>query len=132
MKDEVCLGTLVDGLEFSRTPLKTIVFVQIAPWMVITFAGGMLYPIIGLFSASGKGSWMGSSWMEWVPALSTLLTTVLTLGKDVAFYLAARQKMVDQFREVAVRAVAPVQRHQRISEIVKPKPPIAMPPMIGK
>ena len=112
--------------------LKTIVFVQIAPWMVITFAGGMLYPIIGLLSASGKGSWMGSSWMEWFPALSTLLTTVLTLGKDVAFYLAARQKMVDQFREVAVRAVAPVQRHQRISEIVKPKPPIAMPPMIGK
>ena len=111
--------------------LKTIVFVQIGPWLVITFAGGMLFPMIAFLSTRGKSSWLGSNWMQWYPIVSTLLMTVLTLGKDVAFYLVARQKMVDQFREVAVRAVAPVQRHRRVVETVKPKPPIAKPPVMG-
>jgi hypothetical protein len=62
--------------------------------------------------------------MEWLPIVSTLVMTVLSLGKDFAFYMAARQKMVEQFRVVAVRAVAPVQRHQRVVEIVKVPPRI--------
>ena len=112
--------------------LKTIVFVQIVPWMVISFAGVMVLPLLGLLSASKKASVLGNSWFEWYPIVNTLLVTVLTLFKDVAFYFAARQKMVDQFRTVAVRAVAPVQRQQRRVETPKPKPPIAAPPMIGK
>lgn len=110
--------------------LKTIVFVQIVPWMVISFMGVMILPILGLLSASKKSAWLGSNWMEWYPILSVLLVTLLTLLKDVVFYFAARQKMVDQFRTVAVRAVAPVHRHQRVAETPKQKPPIAMPPVI--
>lgn len=111
--------------------LKTIVLVQIVPWMVIWFAGMMLFPIMGLIIGRAQTSWVGSNWMQWYPIASTLLMTVLTVLKDVAFYLAARQKMVDQFRAVAVRAVAPVQRQQRVAETPKPEPPIALPPVIG-
>ena len=112
--------------------LKTIVYVQIVPWMVISFAGVMVLPLLGLLSASKKTSWLGTNWFEWYPIVNMLLVTVLTLFKDLGFYLAARQKMVEQFRIVAVRAVAPVQRQQRRAETPKPKPPIAAPPMIGK
>ncbi len=112
--------------------LKTIVLVQIVPWMVIWFAGMMLLPLFGLLTASKHTAWITGNWMQWFPIASTLLMTLLTLLKDGVFYFAARQKLVDHFRVVAVRAVAPVQRHQRVVETLKPKPSIVMPPMIEK
>jgi hypothetical protein len=105
--------------------LKTIVFVQIVPWMVIWFAAMMTMVGFSLLGVSKKTSWIANNWMEWFPIVSTLLVTVLSLGKDFAFYMASRQRLVGQFREVAVRAVAPVQRPQRVVETMKAPPHIA-------
>ena len=99
--------------------LKTIVIVQIGPWMVIWFVSMMVYPLMALLASSGKYSWINTNVYEWFPVVSGLLMTVLTLGKDVVFYVLARQKMVDQFRMVAIRAVAPIQRVQHRAQQTK-------------
>lgn len=111
--------------------LKTIMLVQIVPWMVIWFAGMMAMVAGALLSMSAKTSWIASNWHDLFPIASTVLMTLLSVGKDFAFYAAARQRLVDQFRDVAVRAVAPVQRQQRVVESQKTKPPIAVPPVMG-
>ncbi len=110
--------------------LKTIVLVQIVPWMVMWFVAMMTMVAFAMLNVSKKTSWIANSWVEWFPIVSTLLMTVLLMGKNFAFYMAARKKMVDQFRDVAVRAVAPMQRHQRVAEIAKAKPPITKPPVM--
>jgi hypothetical protein len=51
--------------------------------------------------------------------------TMLTLGKDFAFYFAAQKKMADQFRAVALRTATLLPRHQRVMETGGAKPPIA-------
>lgn len=110
--------------------LKTIVIVQIGPWMAIWFAGMMVYPILMMIGSSGKYAWFTNSSYELMPVVSGLLMTGLTIGKDLVFYVLARQKMVDQFRVVALQAVAPVRRAEQRVQRPKAPSPAAPPPVI--
>ena len=112
--------------------LKTVVLVQVVPWLVISFVAMMTMVGFTLLNMSKKTAWISNNWTEWLPTAITLLTAALWIGKDIAFYVAARQRMVDQIREVAVRAVAPVRRHQRVERQIKTTSSVVVPPVIGK
>jgi len=87
--------------------LKTIVLVQIVPWMVITFTTAMLFPIFGALSLNKITSKYSANWMQWMPILTVLLSTVLHLAKDAMFFFIARDKMVNHLRTIVVRHIAP-------------------------
>ena len=106
--------------------LKTIVFVQIIPWMVISFASAMTFPIIIALS-SGFGSGGGTAWFQLYPLISAGVTTVLMIIKDWVFWSLARRRLVENFRATATQAVMPVMYWR----VIPPRPtPPNTPPII--
>lgn len=94
--------------------LKTFLFVQIVPFIVITFGtavtvGHLLMPYL-LSSSSSAGFTL------WYPFLSALFTAALFLAKDIGFFILSRKNLYSSFREFAIRSVSP--------------PPLAIPPPV--
>jgi hypothetical protein len=106
--------------------LKTIIFVQIIPWLVIAFASALIVPLLLLPRLLKGASTSPSQMMVWYPLIVSALTTVLYLAKDMAFVLWARRKLYAEFRERAVRAVVPIRL-----VLPPPSPPAAAPPVIA-
>lgn len=105
--------------------LKTIAFVQILPWLVITFASAMTLPILmAIFGGFRPGAAAGG-WVEWYAVTSTVVVAVLTLGKDWLFWHLARRQLVDNFRNAATQAVVPVVYRKIVPPV--PSPPIPLP-----
>jgi hypothetical protein len=111
--------------------LKTVLFVQVIPWFVLSFAAGlilslMVMPTMVKVATGPAAATLGASRMMWFPFLYTGLTVVLSLGKDVFFFVLARRKLYANFRDMAVRAIVPIQF------TVPPPPPrlAATPPVI--
>ena len=105
--------------------LKTIVFVQIIPWFGVSFASAMGVSLVLLPSLMKGVSAPTSQMMVWFPLITSGLTTVLVLAKDIAFLFWARRKLYSEFRERAVQAVAP-------TRVARPPPlsPAGPPPVI--
>ena len=76
---------------------KTIVFVKVLPWLVLSFVQGILLFSVVLATR-------GQDWM-WV---SPLVSGGLALGIDVAFIVVARRKLVTSFREMVAQTGGPV------------------------
>ena len=82
--------------------LKTLLFVQIIPWFAISFAVGMLVPLLIIPSLiTGGGGAAPSNLMTWFPLLSSALTTALALAKDIGFILWSRGRLHAQLRDRA-------------------------------
>lgn len=111
--------------------LKTVLFVQVIPWFVLSFAAGlilslMVMPAMVKVATGPAAPTVGVSRMIWFPFLYTGLTVVLSLGKDILLFIIARRKLYANFRDMAVRAIVPIQ-------ITVPPPaprPAATPPVI--
>jgi len=88
--------------------LKTIVFVQIIPWFVITFASGLIIPLVLLPKLMSRTFSVGAQPMVWYSLLTSGVGFLLALAKDVGFLFWARQKLYSDFRETAISAVAPI------------------------
>ena len=86
--------------------LKTIVVVQLAPWLVIAAAAVMI-PAFTL-SVGLRNMFPSSALMPWFPWLNLALTTGLSLTKDFFFVWIARRQLLGGFREMAARTVTPV------------------------
>jgi hypothetical protein len=97
--------------------LKTIVFVQIIPWIVITFGATMCAAVLIMPRMIQGGAAPASQMTTWFPLITTALTTALVLAKDIAFVFWARRKLLAEFRERAMQAVAPI----------RPSPPPPLP-----
>jgi hypothetical protein len=81
------------GLTSRNTNLavvKTLVFVQVFPWLALAFLRVML--MIGLFSSS---LFRGASIPNWAP---TAITGILGIGLDVFFMVLSRRKVLTGFR----------------------------------
>ncbi len=101
--------------------LKTIVFVQIIPWLAIGFVSAMAVPIF-IFAFSGNA---GGAFVGWYPLVVTGLATLLSIGKDVGFWYVARKKLGMDFRATATRAVLPV------NPMAMLPPVITLPPVVS-
>jgi hypothetical protein len=108
--------------------LKTMAFVQIIPWLVITFAGWMVIPLMALFSGGFRGGPGAGNWFEWYPIISMVMVTTLTLGKDWLFWALARRKIVEDFRATATRAIVPASYAKGFGAVVPASP--GVPPVI--
>jgi hypothetical protein len=85
--------------------LKTIVFVQIVPWFVLSFATALVIPLLLIPVFFNRGS-VGPQTMMWFPWIASGSATVLSLAKDIGFCLWARKKLYSKFRDCAVQVVA--------------------------
>jgi hypothetical protein len=81
--------------------LKTLLFVQIIPWFAISFAAGMLVPMLIIPSLIARGGAASSNLMTWFPLLSSAFTTALALAKDIGFILWSRKRLYGQLRDRA-------------------------------
>jgi ABC-type transport system involved in multi-copper enzyme maturation permease subunit len=90
--------------------LKTIVFVQVLPWFAIILITGMALPLV-LFSGVGASGGAPSQTFanSWLLLLFTALPAGLALTKGVFFWTMAQRKLLHNFRDLAVRAVVPIQ-----------------------
>jgi hypothetical protein len=109
----------------SLATLKTILFVQIIPWFVISFvSSAILLPLI-LWPTLNQSLPPSSQLMAWYPLVTAGVATALYLIKDLAFSLWARRKLHSEFRERASRAGALFPM-----ALPPPAPPVAVPPVI--
>jgi hypothetical protein len=109
--------------------MKTLLFVQIIPWFVISFVGGLLLQLLLLpivlnrgLATSASGSFYTFYWLGNVAAASCL-----ALGKDIGFILWARRKLFTQFREKVMAILAPQPIPPRLPPT--PAPPLLPPPL---
>ena len=104
--------------------LKTLLFVQIIPWFAISFAVGMLTPMLIIPSLiKGGGGTAPSMMMTWFPLISSAFTTALALTKDIGFILWSRGRLHAQLRERA----ADISSYVPPPVMVQPVPPVAAP-----
>jgi hypothetical protein len=80
--------------------LKSIIFVQVLPWLGITFASTSLMGVL-MFRGFVKTGAPANSMVFTFPFLMTGSSALLTLAKDAAFFAWARQKLYCSFRAVA-------------------------------
>ena len=106
--------------------LKTLLFVQIIPWFVASFASLMIVPLMLWPTLMRRTSTMPTSWMTWFPVLTSAVIIVLYLIKDVAFVMWSRQKLYSDFREQAMQSAGPDQ-----SALPEPLPQANVPPVIA-
>lgn len=89
--------------------LKTILFVQVLPWLAITFASGLAVPLLLLPQLlSGAGPNSATSMALWLPLVMTVLPAVLSLAKDAFYFTWSRNRLLTQFRDRAVQSLLPV------------------------
>ena len=107
--------------------LKTILFVQVIPWFVISFVSAFLVGLLMISAFARGGPPSAPRSMLWLPLLTSFVGTVLALAKDAGFIVWARRKLFSKFRERAAQAMAP------ISPRLPPLPPRPdMPPLAEK
>lgn len=90
----------------SLATLKTILFVQIIPWFVVSFASMLTVPLLLFANMSQTTTPTASFFMAWYPLLMVGVATILNLIKDVVFSLWARRKLYSEFRERASQTSA--------------------------
>jgi ABC-type transport system involved in multi-copper enzyme maturation permease subunit len=102
--------------------LKTFLFVQIIPFIVITFGSSMTIGLLLMPYLWKTGASSSTGFMVWYPFLSNLLMALLFLAKDLGFFILSRKNLYSSFREFAIRSVSP--------PVVAIPPPIPAPPVI--
>jgi len=84
---------------------KTILFVHVIPWLCITFAAGMGVSIFMMSFTFRSGTAPSARFMMWYPLVSVGISGVLTVAKDIGFFIWARKRLYGSFREQAARAI---------------------------
>jgi hypothetical protein len=90
--------------------LKTLLLVQVIPWMLIGLSSLVLIPLMllpQLLKASGvntNSATMTAIMSTWYPMISVGLGLLLNVGKNMGFLYWARARLYGSFREQAVRS----------------------------
>ncbi len=106
--------------------LKTITFVQIIPWLVISFVSMLLVPLL-LFPLMRRagGSAATTPWIMWYQAFVAGVALLLFLAKNLAFILWARRRLRRDFRARAGPDLKPIR------QTPPSLPPSGAPPVIA-
>ncbi|HAB18540.1 MAG TPA: hypothetical protein DCE44_19135 [Verrucomicrobiales bacterium] len=104
------LGLTSRGVNLAT--LKTLLFVEVIPWLVISFLTVLsmslvLFPLM-LRKSGGPTAGAIQAMTTWMPIVMVAVNSFLSLAKDVAFVLWARDKLFGEMRDRAVVALAPV------------------------
>ncbi|MGZ5567848.1 MAG: ABC transporter permease [Limisphaerales bacterium] len=83
--------------------LKTLAFVLVIPWFVISFVGGIATML--MFIPTFRGGFTGN--VMWFPLITVGVTSVLKVATDAAFITWARRKLYSNFREQATKGMSP-------------------------
>jgi hypothetical protein len=104
---------------------KTILFVQVIPWFVISFASALVFPAL-MFSKvlGGNATAAIQNTVVWFPLIMAAVSTTLNLAKDIGFVTWSRRKLYAEFRERAAQAFAPIR------PALPPQLPGAVPPIL--
>jgi hypothetical protein len=81
--------------------LKTILFVQIIPWLAISFGAGLMMPLVLIPAMISAGPSSPSNFMIWFPLIFAGLTASLAIGKNIGFIVWSRRRLDSRFREQA-------------------------------
>jgi hypothetical protein len=102
--------------------LKTLLFVQVIPWFVVTFASSMLIPLLLMPRLMMATPGVSPQMIAWYPLLMSAVATVMYVAKDAGFLIWARRKLYNEFRVRASRTLT----------LSPPpaSPPAALPPVI--
>jgi hypothetical protein len=103
--------------------LKTILFVQIVPYIVIGIGSSMTIGLLIAPFLSRLGSSSSAGFFVWYQLISTLVMAILFLAKDAVFIIWSRKVLYKSFRDYAVRSVSP--------PVLAIPPPIPAPPVIA-
>jgi hypothetical protein len=106
--------------------LKTFAFVHVIPSVVISFASAMVTFTVLMPRMISGGAVAGTQFIAWYPLLTTVLTALLAIAKDIGFFVWARERLYSSFREQAARTFG-----QPLSTPLAIPPLIATPPVIG-
>lgn len=91
--------------------LKTLLFVQIVPWLVISFVSslGLGLVMMGLMLPAIKkgGAPNPTNFIVWLPLITVVVSGVLSVAKDVFFVRLARRKLYATFRESVALGLTP-------------------------
>jgi len=110
--------------------LKTILFVQVIPWFVITFGFGIMMALVMsgmLFRGMSGGGATSIAPLFWWPLLSAVLVAAAVVAKYIGFIIWSRRKLNLSFREEAARSLGQ-------PRFVVPRPmsaAVAAPPIIA-
>lgn len=77
--------------------LKTLLFVQVIPWFVFTFAT-TLFSVLGMMAFATSA---GGSFIQWYAIVTVGLNCALALTKDAFFIYWSRKKLYGEFRDRA-------------------------------
>jgi hypothetical protein len=75
--------------------LKTILYVQVIPWFIISFLSALLVPLFLVRHLSGGSA----QFAGWVPLIMGGASLLLSLCKDLVFLFWARGRLRSRFRE---------------------------------
>jgi ABC-type transport system involved in multi-copper enzyme maturation permease subunit len=85
--------------------LKTILFVQIIPWLVMGFLTITLMGALMGAMAYRAGSASSLSWFAWWPLMGAVLGATFAVAKDIGFIVWSRKKLRSSFRDEASRSL---------------------------
>ena len=111
------LWTGLTGKRAAACSLRTLLFVQVIPWLVFAFISSLIMPIALLSRGTSASPGM---FYVWYLATTTGMFTILSLTKDALFIMASRRKLYGEFR---VRATGTVERRL----VPQPAPPPIIP-----
>jgi hypothetical protein len=104
--------------------LKTIVFVEVIPWLVIvllTLLGAYTISALQIVRKANLPSWVNT----WMPVIVTTIPAGLSLVKDAGFVIWSRRRLYSAFREQASEGTRPIRVN--IQPAASPAPPVAAP-----
>ncbi|HWI57793.1 MAG TPA: ABC transporter permease subunit [Bacillota bacterium] len=84
--------------------LKTILFVQVIPWFVISFGAAMTVGLVLTRLFMGASATQPGTWLMWWPLLNAALSASLAIAKDLGFIVWSRKRLYAFLREQATRS----------------------------
>jgi ABC-type transport system involved in multi-copper enzyme maturation permease subunit len=124
----LCMG--LTSRSANLATLKTLLWVQVVPWLAINFASGLVMAgSFFLLSQTRYQAGLPPNFSLYLPLIFSALGAVLSLGKDWAFWAWSRRCLANEYWTLVWRAHAPARRAGPPPAQPSPNPPV--PPPLG-
>ncbi len=110
----------------SLATVKTLLLVQLIPWIVIMIASSMISAIVLMPIMRSNAGSTSPAWLASFPVIMAALSALLTLAKDALFILWARRRFSNSFRDQVLFSQTGLRSlNARIAPpVITPPPPL--------